>query len=242
MKFFSHGIYRHFARSQLTSARFCQQTCFHIAGTGILLRRTSPCDWDCGSMVSHGACCETLSESSTQSAIDWQLGIHCSGNLGLRPAHRRRKKSGTEAPFRFREQEWAERGLFFRGRDRVPLVCMVEDVRDARFGDRPSTLLVVVALTFSQNLFRFCQLRADLIASHTPEKCAHDWVSQQCRQSRDRCFGGDKLVSPTRKRQGRGIEPLHVPMPHGLKPCPGTSLTHPGRLARLGNARNACTH
>ena len=32
-------------------------------------------------------------------------------------------------------------------------------------------------------------------------------------------------------RQGGGIEPLHVPMPHGLKPCPGTSLTHPGSLA-----------
>ena len=30
------------------------------------------------------------------------------------------------------------------------------------------------------------------------------------------------------KRQRGGIEPLHVPMPHGLKPCPGTSLTHPG--------------
>ena len=29
-------------------------------------------------------------------------------------------------------------------------------------------------------------------------------------------------------RQGGGIEPLHVSMPHELKSCPSTSLTHPG--------------
>ena len=44
---FSHGICRHFARSQLTSARFCQQTCeilspcFHTAFTRILLAHSS---------------------------------------------------------------------------------------------------------------------------------------------------------------------------------------------------------
>ena len=44
---FSHGIYRHFARSQLTSARFCQQTCeipspcFHTVFTCILLDQSS---------------------------------------------------------------------------------------------------------------------------------------------------------------------------------------------------------
>ena len=31
------------------------------------------------------------------------------------------------------------------------------------------------------------------------------------------------------KRQGGGIEPLHVYMPHELKSCPSTSLTHPGK-------------
>ena len=33
----------------------------------------------------------------------------------------------------------------------------------------------------------------------------------------------------TKHRRG-GIEPLHVSMPHGLKPCPSTSPTHPGRM------------
>ena len=32
-------------------------------------------------------------------------------------------------------------------------------------------------------------------------------------------------------RQRGGIEPLCVSTPHGLKPCPSTSLTHPGKLA-----------
>ena len=31
------------------------------------------------------------------------------------------------------------------------------------------------------------------------------------------------------ERQGGGIEPLHVSMPHELKSCPSTSPTHPGR-------------
>ena len=43
-----------------------------------------------------------------------------------------------------------------------------------------------------------------------------------------RLAGNDIGPIPRQKRQGGGIEPLHVPMPHGLKPCPGTSLTHPG--------------
>ena len=30
------------------------------------------------------------------------------------------------------------------------------------------------------------------------------------------------------QRQGGGIEPLHVSMPHELKSCPSTSPTHPG--------------
>ena len=36
------------------------------------------------------------------------------------------------------------------------------------------------------------------------------------------------LTSIVVNRQGGGIEPLHVSMPHELKSCPSTSLTHPG--------------
>ena len=44
-------------------------------------------------------------------------------------------------------------------------------------------------------------------------------------------------------RQGGGIEPLCVSTPHGLKPCPSTSLTHPGRSrSRLANAEDARKH
>ena len=39
------------------------------------------------------------------------------------------------------------------------------------------------------------------------------------------------------KRQRGGIEPLHVSMPHELKSCPSTSLTHPGLLALLLNTK-----
>ena len=52
----------------------------------------------------------------------------------------------------------------------------------------------------------------------------------------DRNAGAQKLLGQSSiiaitatPRQGGGIEPLHVSMPHELKSCPSTSLTHPGR-------------
>ena len=56
-------------------------------------------------------------------------------------------------------------------------------------------------------------------------------------------FGFD--ATSASNRQGGGIEPLHVSMPHELKSCPSTSPTHPGtrenlagQLAHLSNSIN----
>ena len=42
-----------------------------------------------------------------------------------------------------------------------------------------------------------------------------------------------------RKRRRGGIEPLHVSMPHELKSCPSTSLTHLGKKWRFQKKKNA---
>ena len=61
-------------------------------------------------------------------------------------------------------------------------------------------------------------------------------VITSCVFKRSHCL---ELCIWYKPRQGGGIEPLHVSMPHELKSCPSTSLTHPGIDWIMGQNKTA---
>ena len=90
---------------------------------------------------------------------------------------------------------------------------------------------LIAAIIYSQMLYQLSYDRDDII-----------WCLVPTNRTLPMYLFATNLEDNSSMRQGGGIEPLHVSMPHELKSCPSTSLTHPGIRCKNVKSQTLCNN